>query len=374
MHTFKKLKFSATIIVSLLFSTGAQATLIEGINYSLKSDGTASVIAGSTNTSGALIIPSAVLHWTSSTTYDVYYVTSISSYAFENCRNLTAITIPYTIESIGSYAFSNCTSLMTFTNYSSLITTISSCTFANCTSLNYFTIPGTITKIGDGAFSGCSSLQSIVIPNSVTSIGEYAFAGCTQLSSFSIPRSVISISGNVISGCSGLTSITVTSDNPTYDSRDNCNAIIHKSSNRLISGCKTTIIPNTVTTIGDESFYGCRGLTSVNIPSSVTTIGYEAFDLCSSLANVTCMATNPPIISEYSSFSSSVYKNASLHVPANSVQSYKTANYWKNFVTIIGDADGNPDPPTNSKCDVNGDGEVTIADVNMVIDAILGNN
>lgn len=370
MASLKTLKHCVAIIVSLLFSFNAQAVLIDGINYTLNSNGTATVIPGSTSTSGSVMIPSAVI----SSTYEPYYVTSIASYAFENCRNMTSITIPYTIESIGSSAFSGCTSLMTFTNYSNALTVINAYTFSGCKSLNYFTIPGTITRIGNEAFSGCSSLQSIVIPNSVTIIGEYAFAGCTQLSSFSVPRSVSSIVGNVISRCTGLTSITVATDNPVYDSRDNCNAIIHKSSNKLISGCKTTTIPNTVKAIGDEAFYGCNGLTSVIIPNSVTTIGNASFDLCTSLANVTCMATNPPTISEYSTFSSSTYKNAPLHVPANSVQTYKSANYWKNFVTIIGDADGDPGSSTNPKCDVNGDGEVTIADVNMVIDAILGNN
>lgn len=370
MSSLKTLKYCVAIVVSLLFSVHAQAVLIDGINYTLNSNGTATVIPGSTNTSGAVMIPSAVI----SSTYEPYYVTSISSYAFENCRNMTSITIPYTIESIGSYAFCGCSSLMTFTNYSNALTIINAYTFSGCKSLNYFTIPGTITRIGNDAFSECSSLQSIVIPNSVTMIGEYAFAGCTQLSSFSVPRSVTSLVGNVISGCTSLTSITVAADNPVYDSRDNCNAIIHKSSNKLISGCKTTTIPNTVTAIGDDAFYHCKDLTSVIIPKSVTSIGYDAFYLCTSLAKVTCMATNPPTISNSSTFLSSTYQNAPLHVPANSVQSYKTANYWKNFVTIIGDADGDPGTTTNPKCDVNDDGEITIADVNMVIDAILGNN
>ncbi|MBQ6209968.1 MAG: leucine-rich repeat protein, partial [Prevotella sp.] len=72
-----------------------------------------------------------------------------------------------------------------------------------------------------------------------------------------------------------------------YDSRNNCNAIIETSTNTLISGCKNTSIPNSVTTIGDGAFHGCSGLTSITIPNSVTTIGDGAFHGCSGLTSIT---------------------------------------------------------------------------------------
>jgi len=144
-----------------------------------------------------------------------------------------------------------------------------------------------VTSIGDYAFDGCSSLTSVTIPSSVTSIGNRAFQGCSGLTSVTIPNSVTSIGNNTFRNCSGLTSVKVASGNPVYDSRDNCNAIIETATNTLISGCKSTVIPNSVTSIGNDAFSACSGLTSVTIPNNVTSIGIYAFSGCSSLTSVT---------------------------------------------------------------------------------------
>ena len=106
-------------------------------------------------------------------------------------------------------------------------------------------------------YYNCSGLTSVTIGNSVTSIGERAFYGC-----------------------SGLTTIVVESGNTVYDSRNNCNAIVESATNTLMFGCKNTIIPNSVTSIGNSAFYNCYGLTSITIPNSVTSIGDSAFDGC----------------------------------------------------------------------------------------------
>ena len=144
----------------------------------------------------------------------------------------------------------------------------------------YNGITHSVTSIGIYAFAYCSGLTSIEIPNSVTSISVYAFKDCSGLTSVSIGNSVTEIDEFAFQGCSGLTGIVVASGNPTYDSRNNCNAIIETTDNKLILGCMNTTIPNSVTTIGSFAFSGCSGLTSINIPNSVTSIGRFAFSSC----------------------------------------------------------------------------------------------
>ena len=237
-----------------------------------------------------------------------------------------------------------------------------------------------VTTIGEMAFSGCS-LTSITMPNSVTTIGNFAFRFC-PFTSVTIPQSVRSIGDYVFSDCSSLVYIIVSDGNTTYDSRDNCNAIIETASNTLVAGCSNTTIPNNVTSIGTGAFSGCRGFTSITIPNSVTSIGdcaflscrtlttitipnsvtsigqsafedcnritylsignsvasigWHAFDDCRSLLDVYCYAVKVPETDvDAFRYQSNDISNATLHVPASSIEVYKASLPWSNFKEIV---------------------------------------
>jgi hypothetical protein len=166
------------------------------------------------------------------------------------------------------------------------VTAIYDYAFRDCTGLTSVEIPNSVTNIYIGAFCGCTSLISIEIPDSVIAIQHGAFAGCTSLTSIEIPGSVTLIYRRAFIGCSGLEQIIVDSENTVFDSRENCNAIINSTTYDLVIGCKNTVIPSSVTTIGNYAFDYCTGLTSIEIPNSVTSIGNYAFSGCSGLSSI----------------------------------------------------------------------------------------
>ena len=181
-------------------------------------------------------------------------VTSIGSSAFYSCLSLTSIEIPSGVTSIGSSAFYGCSSL----------TSVS------------FGENSQLASIGYSAFGACKNLKNIDIPNSVISILGNAFSECSNLKSLEIPENVAEIGRGIISNCNNIERITVDEDNVVFDSRDNCNAIIKTSENKLVIGCKNTIIPSSVTSIGDYAF-ASSNIAELVIPNSVTSIGDYAF-------------------------------------------------------------------------------------------------
>ena len=240
-------------------------------------------------------------------------VTYIYESAFNGCHSLTSISIPEGVTNMGDSVFYNCNSL-TSVSIPSSVTSIGDCAFERCSSLTFVNIPEGVTRIGDCAFYNCNSLTSVNIPSSVTSIGFGAFERCSSLTSVSIPEGVTSIGGAAFLGCPSLTSIKVDADNPIYDSRDNCNAIIETCSNTLIAGCQNTAIPNTVTSIGHYAFQGCSALTSVSIPEGVTWIGGAAFQGCSALTSVSI----PEGVTSISAYAFSYCKSlTSINIPSS---------------------------------------------------------
>ena len=392
----KKILFALFMLLPMM----AQAVQVEinGINYDLDtSTKKAEVRSKSPYYSGNVTIPSSVTY-----SGETYSVTSIGNSAFWGCSGLTSIYIPNSVTSIGNGAFNGCYSLVSVT-IPNFVTSIGEQAFLNCSSLSSISIPNSVTSVGGSAFAGtpwldnqpaglvyagqvaykyngsmpshtsitiksgtkaiagaafynCFNLESITIPSSVVSIGNKAFGGCFNLESISIPNSVSSIGEAPFSGCYRLANITVAADNGTFDSRDNCNAIIETASKTLIVGCKNTIIPNSVTSIGfaafhdnrnltsitipnsitnigDYAFYNDLGLTSLTIPSSVTNIGISAFYGCSKLLDVYCLSETPPATSS-NTFQTTVVEKATLHVPSSSISAYSGEAPWSIFSSI----------------------------------------
>ena len=215
-------------------------------------------------------------------------VTSIGKYAFFCCTSLTSVTIPDSVTSIGRFAFSNCTSLTSVTIPDS-VTSIGEYAFYYCKSLTSMTIPDSVTSISSSTFASCTSLTSVTIPNSVTSIGEYAFYDCKSLTSVTIPGSVTSIGLYAFASCTSLTGIWVAEGNSHY-ANDASGVLFNKDKTTLVQcpgAFAAYTIPDSVTSIGDNTFDHCTSLTSVTIPDSVTSIGEWAFYWCTSLTSVT---------------------------------------------------------------------------------------
>lgn len=354
-------------------------------------------LCGDSQYEGHVTIPSTV-------TYDgiTYTVTGIGYDAFAGDGGLTGVTIPNTVTFFDFDAFAFCTGL-TSIEIPNSVTDLGYGAFEGCTGLTSISIPNSVTYLGPYALAGCSGLTSIDLPNTVTGIGECAFMGCSGLTSIDLSNSVTYIGEYAFKDCSSLSSISFSNSlryielnafegTPWYANQPNGvvyaglmaykykgimpddTRITIKNGTRVInysafsgfSGLTGVTFPNSLTNIGYYAFQGCTGLTSITFPSSLTFIGDYAFNDCA-LDTIKCLSTVPPVMASRNCFSGMTFYNATLLVPHSSIEAYKTADDWCYFAHIQGFEDANMG-------DVNGDGEVNISDINMVINAIISGN
>ena len=290
--------------------------------------------------------------------------------AFRNCSSLKDLTIGEGVTSIGSGAFSECNALTSVTwnavNCADLeqpfqaakeittflfgdkvehvpatlcyemshltnltlpatATSIGRYAFAYCTGLGDVVLPTGVTVIDDGVFEG-SDLKAITLHDGVTEIGSEAFRS-TSISSVDLPAGLTTIGEGAFIWCYLVKSITVDNKNTVYDSREGCNAIIETATNKLLVGCMNSVVPASITAIGDYAFYGSQRMTSITLPKSITSIGDAAFAECYSMAVITCEATEVPALGKYAF----AYVSSPVYVPAESVEAYKAAAQWEDM-------------------------------------------
>ena len=234
-----------------------------------------------------------------------YYGTTIVDSAFINCSNLSSITIYDGTTAIGKTAFRNCSNLSSVTLPNSLLT-IDVAAFMGCSNLTNIVIPDNIKTIDASAFRDCTSLTELIIPDSATELGGMMLEGCTNLNRVIIGSQVTSIPYSMCSACTNLTDVT---------------------------------IGGSVSSIEDYAFAYCKNLSSITIPKSVTEIYYCAFYGCNSLVSVYCKPTTPPIAIDeeddgWEAFDNNG-ENRKIYVPANKLNSYKTASWWRKYSDYI---------------------------------------
>ena len=268
------------------------------------------VIPNKANVFGANIVNNSHIDGKGVITFDGD-VTLIGENAFGFCTTLTGITIPDSVTSVYSNAFEWCTSLGEFKgkfaedNGRILVVTDDDgngylAGFAR-RGVTVYSIPDCVTGIGGDVFKDCENLTSVTIGDSVTAIGNYAFWYCSSLKSITIGNSVTWIGGSAFKDCTSLPSVT---------------------------------IPDSVSIIMGSAFKGCTNLTSVTIGRSVTLMHSSTFKDCKNLINVYCKAITPPYLGNDEVFDGNASGRV-IYVPAESVEAYKSANYWSEYAEDI---------------------------------------
>lgn len=283
-------------------------------------------------------------------------ITSVGNQAFTYCYNLETIYIPGSVTRIDYRCFANCRNLVRFegnlatadgrciildeklvgfapaglTSYEfdNSITVFGDSVLEGCRSLEEVVLPDGLLVIETSAFDQCVSLQNLIIPDTVTSIGQYAFIGCDALTSVRIPDSVATLSSGAFARCKKLSSFS-----GKYASGDGRALIVNNTMVAFApAGLESYRILDGVTRVEYETFSSLNELKTIVFPASVQSIGSYAVNYCSNLTSLVIEATTPPTGADdmFSSLS-----NCSIYVPAESLETYKTAQYWSNYAQLI---------------------------------------
>ena len=294
-----------TIILSLIgITTWAYDVKVNDIYYNvIDKAGIAEVTYGDSEYTGEVSVPSSI-----TSNGKTYAVTAIGDRAFNNCWNLSSVTLPNSIETIKDWAFSYCS--LNSIEIPNSVRTIRDGAFQGAI-LTSVSIPNSVTSLGYNAFLGCYQMESVSIPNSVKSIGNQAFAYCTKLKSISIPNSMTGIEWGTFRDCESLTSVEFPSTlqyigDISFQGCTNLSSIDIPNSVVFIGfdafkdcGLTSVSIPSSVTLIGNNAFWNCYKMTSVTLPNSLTNVGTEVFGLDAGIKEVNITCTDEKDFAEY---------------------------------------------------------------------------
>ena len=320
--------------------SGCSDLEVDGVFY--KVDGHEATVTYGTPTfksyEGRVDIPAQVT--AGGVTYDV---TAIGNNAFRNCRQLTSVTLPSTISRIGKYAFKDCVGL---------------------SSVN---VPGSVALIDYAAFQGCISLSSLTLNDGLEEIGYYAFRDCRSLKRLTIPGSVKAIGDGAFISCNGLTDLTINNDpDIDIDDFDGEGCEIGYAAFADCWALREASLGDGVVGIGESAFYRCGHLQQVTMGQTMDHIDSLAFRNCPSLTQLIVKPELPPLLAGVNCFDEGHYGAVTVAVPAFARDNYVCDELWTRFSRIVNIEDIVVIPG-----DVNGDREVSIADVNAVLDMIL---
>ena len=312
---------------------------------------------------------------------------AIDKAVFMNCSGLTSIKFNDNLNAIGDFAFMNC-SRLTSVEFNDNLTSIGKSAFMNCSGLTSAEFNDNLTSIGDSAFMNCSGLTSVEFNDNLTSIGESAFESCSSIEALSIPASVISFGENAFKNCNSLKELIIEDSNSPLvlpcifygqtaeevttvnDKRIRYriryyngyfkNLPIEKlyigrnlSDGKLWSIYGTDDYNGYVVTQYEVPFGNLPKLTELTIGENVSILGPQeelihiselgmyltlpgSFRYCDAITSVKVNANIPPT---GAAFSSTAYTDATLIVPDNSIEDYKSATGWKDFYNIIGESE-----------------------------------
>ncbi|MEZ7761675.1 leucine-rich repeat protein [Prevotella nigrescens] len=252
----------------------------------------------------------------------------IGGSAFKNNYSLPSFTFPETITSIYESAFNGCSSMKSAT----------------------FKEPSSFVAVGDGSFQNCG-LESLTLPSSVTKIGQSAFNNCDKLVSINLPATTTNVNPRAFQFCTSLTSINVDDANTKYSSVDGMLLSKNKETLQIFPPGKAndefTLLPPSITTIGEYAFYYCKNLKNVTIPNKVTKIEKAAFQLCDNLNTITFLCDNminPANIAQGgndrafddgTSGSKNIFPLIDINVRKEKLAEYQGNSYYTKFKNIV---------------------------------------